>query len=307
MITVYQKTITSKRLKVVEDFKAGAWVHAESPTTEEIATLAEKLSLDAGLLSDALDPYEVPRIESDQGVTYFFTRLPYDDSGKIATTPVLFILTREHVVSVSKLPLPFFQLFIEGKKEFHTTQKMRFLLQMLSEVDAAFARYITLINKEVRRLSANLTGSISNEDIIAFVNFESILNDLLDALSPTNAALQKILSGKFLTLYETDRDFVEDVYLENGQLIELCRSNIRTIVNIRNAYSTIMGNTLNRVIKLLTALTIVFTIPTIFFNIYGMNIPLPFQESPHAFWIVVLMTTIGTTISVWIFVRKSLL
>lgn len=307
MIRVYQRTITSRKLKVVEDYKAGAWIHVEAPTPEEIATLAEKLSLDAGLLSDALDPYEVPRIESDQGVTYFFTRLPYDDSGKITTTPILFILTREHVLSVSKLPLPFFSRFIEGKREFHTTQKMRFLLTMLSEVDTEFSRYIMLINKEVRRLSANLTGSISNEDILAFVNFESVLNDLLDALVPTNAALQKILSGKFLMLYETDRDFVEDVYLENGQLIELCRSNIRAIVNFRNAYSTIMGNTLNHVIKLLTALTIVFTIPTIFFNIYGMNIPLPFQESPHAFWIVVLMTTIGTTLAVWVFVRKSLL
>jgi magnesium transporter len=307
MITVYQRTINSRRLKVVEDYKAGAWVHVESPTTEEIAMLAEKLTLDVGLLSDALDPYEVPRIETDKGVTYFFTRLPFDDAGKISTTPILLILTKEHVVSVSKLTLPFFQSFIEGKKEFHTTQKIRFLLQILSEVDAAFARYITLINKEVRRLSANLTGSISNEDILTFVNFESVLNDLLDALTPTNAALQKILSGKLLTMYETDRDFVEDVYLENGQLIELCRSNIRAIVNIRNAYSTIMGNTLNRVIKVLTALTIVFTIPTIFFNIYGMNIPLPFQESPHAFWIVVLMTTIGTTIAVWVFIRKSLL
>lgn len=307
MITVYQKTIASKRLKVVEDYKAGTWVHVEAPTSEELSMLAEKLSLDVGLLSDALDPYEVPRIESDQGATYFFTRLPHDDAGKIATTPVLFVLTREHVISVSKLSLPFFQLFIEGKKEFHTTQKVRFLLQMLSEVDAAFARYIILINKEVRRLSANLTASISNEDIIAFVNFESVLNDFLDALTPTNAALQKILSGKFLTLYETDRDFVEDVYLENGQLIELCRSNIRAIANIRNAYATIMGNTLNRVIKLLTALTIVFTIPTIFFNIYGMNIPLPFQDSSHAFWIVVGMTAIGTTVAVWIFVRKSLL
>lgn len=306
MITAYQKTITSRRLKTVEDFKAGSWVHVEAPSAEELSMLAEKISLDAGLLNDALDPYEVPRIETSQGSTYFFTRVPYEELGKILTTPILLILTPEHVVSVSKIPLPFFQTFIEGRKEFHTTQKLRFLLQILAEIDAVFARYITTINKEVRRLSANLSSSISDEDIIAFVNFESVLSDLMDALVPTNAALQKILSGKFLALYEADRDFVEDVYLANGQLIELCRSNLRSIVNIRNAYSTIMGNTLNRVIKLLSALTIVFTIPTIVFNIYGMNIPLPFQDSPHAFWIVVSMTAAATALAVWAFMRKSL-
>ncbi len=307
MITEYQRTLTSRKLKIVEDFKAGSWVHVEDPTKTELDMLAEKLGLDAGLLNDATDPYEVPRVEVDRRDTYFFTRIPFEDGGKISTAPILFILTDQHVISVTRFKHQFFERFIEGRKEFHTTQKVRFLLQMLSEVDAAYARFITLINKEVRRLSSKLGTSIANEDIVAFVNFEGILNDLLDALVPTNAALQKILSGKFLTLYETDRDFVEDVYLENGQLIELCRSNLRSIGNIRNAYSTIMGNTLNRVIKLLSALTIVFTIPTIVFNIYGMNIPLPFQDSPHAFWIVVLMTTIATAFSVWVFVRKSLL
>jgi hypothetical protein len=44
---------------------------------------------------------------------------------------------------------------------------------------------------------------------------------------------------------------------------ELCRSNLRAFMNIRNAYSTIMTNTLNCVIKVLTGLTIVLTIPVI--------------------------------------------
>jgi len=307
MITIYQKTMTSRRLKTVNDFKIGAWVHVTDPNEADIDRLVERLALDKGLLTDATDPYEVPRVEVDGGVTYIFTRVPYEEDGKINTAPILLVLTNEYVVTVSRAKLSFFDIFVEGKKEFHTTQKLRFLLQILAEIDGQFARYITHINRDVRRLSSNLGTSIANTDIIAFVNFESILNDLLDALVPTNSALAKILSGKLLTLYETDRDFVEDVYLENGQLIELCRANLRTIVNFRNAYSTIMGNDLNRVIKLLTGLTIVFTIPTIVSSIYGMNIPLPFQESSHAFWIVVFITIVTTTSVLVFFNRKRLL
>lgn len=307
MISIYQKTLTSRKLKVVEDFKVGAWVHVEDPTDAELDLLSEKLNLDKGLLLDATDPYEVPRVEVDGGVTYMFTRVPYEDNGKVLTAPVLLGITKERVFTVTKYKLNIFEQFIEGRKEFHTTQKVRFLLTLLAEIDAAFAKHITMINKDVRRLSSNLDSTISNQDIVSFVNFEAILNDLLDALVPTNSVLSKVLSGKILTLYENDKDYVEDVYLENGQLIELCRSNLRSIVNIRSAYSTIMSNDLNRVIKLLTGLTIVFTIPTIISSIYGMNIPLPFQESEHSFLIVVIMTALMTTLVLWFFNKKSLL
>ncbi len=307
MITFYQKTITTKKLKTFPEFKVGSWVHVEDPTEADFNTLADTLQLDRGLLSDATDPYEVPRVEVDGGVTYIFTRIPYEEEGKIYTAPVLLGLADSFVFTVSRKKLTFFNRFIDGKIEFHTTQKVRFLLQILAGVDAEYARFITLINKEVRRLSARLSGTIENRDIIRFVNFEAILNDLLDALVPTNSALSKLLSGKFLTLREEDKEFAEDVYLSNGQLVDLCRSNLRAIMNIRNAYSTIMTNNLNRVIKLLTALTIIFMIPNIIAGVYGMNVPLPFQGSPYAFWIIAVAGGVMTGGALWIFKSKELL
>lgn len=307
MISYYQKTITSKKLKKVEEFKVGSWVHVVDPSVEEFERLEKEFKLDRGLLEDAIDPYEVPRVEVDSGITYIFTRIPYEEGGQIFTAPVLLGVADTCVYTISKKQLEFFDRFVDGRVEFHTTQKIRFMLQMLLEIDGAYARYITRINKEVRRLSAGLSGTISNREIIKFVNFETILNDLLDALVPTNTALQKLLSGKFLSLREEDKEFAEDVYLENGQLVELCRSNLRALMNIRNAYSTIMGNNLNKVIKLLTSITIVLMVPSIVFNIYGMNVPLPFQESSHAFWLITIITVSATASVLWLLRKKELL
>jgi len=61
---------------------------------------------------------------------------------------------------------------------------------------------------------------------------------------------------------------------------------MRSIRNVREGYSTIMSNNLNRVIKILTALTIVLTVPTIIASFFGMNIKLPLAESSDAFLIV---------------------
>ena len=307
MITFYQKTITTRKLKVMPEFKFGSWVCVETPTEEELSHLSKTLGLDLGLLSDGIDPYEVPRVEEASGITYIFTRIPYEEGGKIQTAPILLGMGEAFVFTVSRKKLQFFDRFIEGHIEFNTTQKVRFLLQLLGETNDAHARFITLINKEVRRLSARLSGTIENSDIIRFVDFESILNDLLDALVPTSAALSKLLSGKFLSLREEDKEFATDVHLSSGQLVELCRSNLRSIMNIRTAYSTIMTNNLNRVIKLLTALTIIFMLPNIIVGAYGMNVPLPCQDSPHAFWIIAVMATSLTAFALWLFKKNKLL
>lgn len=307
MITFYQKTITTRRLKIVDEFKVGSWVHVEDPSEEDLVKLEHELGLDRGLLLDAVDPYEVPRVEEYHGTTYIFTRIPYEEGEKISTAPILLGVAESFVFTVSRKKLAFFDRFVDGSIEFNTTQKVRFMLHMLSEVDSAYARFITLINKEVRRLSARLSGTIENQDIIRFVNFETILNDLLDALVPTNSALSKLLSGKFLSLRDEDKAYAEDVFLSNGQLVELCKTNLRAIMNIRNAYSTIMTNNLNRVIKLLTALTIIFMLPNIVVGMYGMNVPLPFADSPHAFWIIIVMGAGFTGGALWLFKSKELL
>lgn len=304
MITYYQKTVSARKLRPLPDFKAGSWIHVEDPNDEELDRLVESHALDRGLLSDAIDPFEVPRVENDGSMIYVFTRVPFDAGGTISTTPVLLGISKDFVFTVTRSKLDIFNRMISGSVSLSTTQKIRLFITILSIIDQEYGKFITLINKEVRRTVGSLEREIANSDIIRLVNMENVLNDLLDALVPTNAALQNLLSGKLLTLYEEDKDFVEDVYLANGQLIELSRANLRTIVNVRNAYSTIMTNTLNRVIKLLTGLTIVLTVPTIVINLYGMNVPLPFQDSAHAFWIIMFMTAAATAIAVWYFNHK---
>ncbi len=307
MITYYQKTITTRKLKPLTEFKVGSWVHVEQPTEEDLVELERTLKLDRGLLIDATDPYEVPRVEESEGVTYIFSRIPYEEGGRIYTAPVLLGMGSSCVFTVCGKKTDFFQRFSDGRIQFTTTQKVRFLLQVLAEIDAEYGRFIIRINKEVRRLSASLSGNIENRDIISFVDYETILNDLLDALVPTNVALSKLLSGKFLTLREEDKEYAEDVFLSNGQLVDLCRSNLRAIMNIRNAYSTIMTNNLNRVIKLLTALTIIFMLPNIIVGALGMNVPIPFQDSPYMFACIVMLAFALTAGALWLFKKKELL
>jgi len=95
--------------------------------------------------------------------------------------------------------------------------------------------------------------------------------------------------------------------LSNKQLIELSDDSIRTIVNIREAYSTIMTNNLNRVIKLLTSVTVILTVPTMIASIYGMNVNIPFADKPWAFFAILLFMIVVTGFLLFAFIREDFL
>lgn len=293
MITFYYKTLKEQELQTLDKFKTGSWVALENPTEEEMDFLARDLSLERDLLADSVDPHEVPRVERENGVTYVFTRVPIQEEAQTTTTPLMIAVGKNFVLTVSRIPLPFLTKFQQGEVEFYTTQKTKLFLQVFAEMNTTYSSFINSIARSVRRVTVNLER-IGNKEIQQFVMFESSLNDFLAALVPTNTLLDSLLSGKFLRLYDEDHELVEDLMLSNRQLIELCQSNMRSIANIREGYSTIMTNNLNRVIKLLTALTIVLAVPTIIGSFYGMNVRLPLADSPDAFLVVLGITILAS-------------
>lgn len=242
--------------------------------------LVEKFSLEEGHLRDALDPVEVPRLEVEEGNVYVFTRVPLKTRA-VSTVPLLVVLGGDFVLTVSPEKLPLIEKTMNDSR-IYTTQHTDFLLRLFGAINSAYARHLTEIARAVRSAQGRIER-ISNRDIIRFVEYGQILNDFLSALVPTATIMRNLLKGRTLKLEEADEELTEDVLLETGQLIETSQATLKHIVNVRDAYSTIMTHELNRVMKMLTALTIVFTVPTMISSFYGMNVRLPFDQDPLAY------------------------
>ncbi|MDA1316996.1 MAG: magnesium transporter CorA family protein [bacterium] len=294
MITIFYRNLRDKKLQTLDAFRVGSWVHVQEPTDDELAELVEKYSLDEGLLKDATDQYEVPRLEVEDGGTYIFSRYPFSRLHRITTSPILFILKDQILITITKEKSPLLDGFLD-RNTFYTTQKTKLFLQIFTVINTSYNSYLHTMSRETRSSSYELER-INNKDITQFVEYERVLNDFHLALVRTNAVLKNLLSHKFIKLYEEDRDLIEDIFLNNDQLIQITKENLTSIVNIRDAYSTIMTNNTNRVIRFFTAVTVILTIPTIIASIYGMNVALPFQDAPLAFMgvmIVILLLSVG--------------
>jgi magnesium transporter len=283
MIKYLYKSLRTDSLTESDEFKRGTWVYVEDPSVAELARLSERFNLDPGILDDALDEDEVPRLERDEGISYVFMRFAYTKaSGSVDTWPVLIIFGGEYVVTVSKVHLPALDFLQRGRVPFATTQRAKLVLLILSHISDDYDRYISQTSRKLKGVRNRLRGhNITNQDLIDFVTIEDELNEFLSSLQPNNATLRRLLVSKHIPLYDEDQDLVEDLLLSNDQSIESSRSNLTSIGNIRDAYSAIASNNLNRTLTILTIVTVLIALPNLFFGMYGMNVRLPFE---HAHW-----------------------
>lgn len=104
--------------------------------------------------------------------------------------------------------------------------------------------------------------------------------------------------------HPTLADFIEDVIVENKQALEMINIYNNILSNTMDAYTSIISNNLNIVMKFLTSVTILISLPTIIASFYGMNVGLPLQGHPLAFLIIILICLMVMVLLAFVFVRK---
>lgn len=290
-------------MTVATEHQHGDWLRIERPDTVE-SSLLVSLGVDADTLSDSLDPHEVPRIDQEGDWTYFITRVPdVGDDFNDYTTPILFAIGRKYIATVSRDLLGrMWQPFVD-RTRVATSDREDLFFSMMDAVTLAYEKRVAHINRQMRAVTSDVRGLRPN-DIATLVEYERKLNDYLDALLPTNTALEKIRAGKFLHLAEDDRDLVENLSVDMEQVIARCKSLLRTITNVRDSYRAVMDTKLNETMRLLTVVTLAVTIPTMLAGLYGMNVPLPGASSPWTFIMIVVGSGIVATGLAFYFIHR---
>lgn len=260
------------------------WVYGSEVTNAELTTLSEQYHLDGDVLNDVLDRHELPRIEYTSGVLYVFLRTPHQSGhGGIISVPFLSVIRNGSLMTLSSkaylTPNDLFQ-----NVRFSMRSNKHVFLQIVSYVISQYEGYIqqtgSYIHGTKRRLE---THEVDNRDFVKFVTVESDLNEYTTNLSAIQVVLSRLRDNKHLIFTEKDCEYIEDIILHINQLLVSVSSHTHAITSIRNAYTTISNNTLNRRMKTLTLLTLLIALPNVFYGMFGMNVPLPFAHEPWAY------------------------
>jgi len=304
MLSIYYKTLKDRKFKKAAALRPGSWINVDQATHEDIEKIAEITGLQIADLKDALDHYELPRVERQEEGIIIYARYPSDDNTELYTELMTIILTDKYLITISPTNNHLIDRMIDQSTAIATTQKIKLVLKLLLRIAQEFTLETKRVRNKVPRGRRELK-QIDTKDFIVLSESEEILNQYIAALVPMNNALQTIITKKYVNVHEEDKDILEDLIIGFRQSADLCDISIKSIRGIRDSYQVIFTNNLNKIIKILTVLTILLTIPTMIGGLYGMNVALPFQDDPMAFIYLTWFTLFICGITFLIFYYKK--
>ena len=287
MLTYY-KTVDGQ-IRSIPQLESGCWVNLVEPTEKELTQLSELLPIDTGFLRAALDEEETSRIEMEDDQTLIIIDLPITQKEvrvTYSTIPVGIIIIEDYLITVCLKETPILKEISEGAlRNIHTQMRTRFIFTLLLRTASRYLQNLRQIDKISNYIERQLYKSQRNKELILLLELEKSLVYFSTSLKANEATIEKLLRGRYLKIYEEDQDLLEDVLVEIRQAIEMANIYSSILAGMMDAFASVISNNLNVIMKTLTSVTILITIPNIIYSFYGMNVgslPIPFAWFPMA-------------------------
>ncbi len=308
----YFKNIEFKTV-AIDRPEDGSWVNVLPPLKqEEFSELSRTLDIPMDFLTDSLDIDERSRYEIEDNVKLIVIKTPTENNSfnesdaYYITIPICIILTHNQIVTVNSFENEAIKKFLNTFQNRSPDKKSMMVLKIFEKVVTNFQEYLKEINQRRNLLEQKLYDANRNAELLELVRIQKSLVYFVTALRSNELLMMKMARSNFLQLNEEEKEFLEDLVVETSQALEMANTYTNILSSTLDAFASIISNNLNNVLKRLTSITIVLSLPALVTSIYGMNVPIPGQNLPHSFYVpIIISLIISVIISAW-FMKKKL-
>ena len=297
--------ITAGRLVQVQDDPAHISVFV-SPDEEEKKYLVTELKIDEHTLSSALDPDELSRLEFEpEHMAVIFKRPksylggPHFELGIGSTGAFLF---KKQLVIVLSEDVPILDHLMNTR----VTSIANIFLRMIYRAIFHYLEHLKVINKISDELQDKINSSMENKYLINLFELQKSMVYYLSSINGNTALIEKMKHNVAKTDFtQEDVEFLDDIYVENNQCYKQAEMLSNILSSLMDARASIVSNNLNILMKMLNLITIGIMVPTLVVSAFSMNVKIPIQDHPYAFWIIIgLAATSVAGLVVYLRIKK---
>ena len=280
----------------VADAGKGSWINLVNPDPDELSLVNIMTEIPTDVLKTALDMEERSHVEIEENYIFVVINIPaLRGSDSYDTVPLGIFLTPDFFITVCLEESDVLYPFLNNQvATFYTFKKTRFLFQIMYRTATLFLRYLQQINRRTDDIEIQLRHTTKNKDFFQLLELQKSMR------LRSHEDVRHLLK-----MYEEDEDLLEDVIIENKQAIEMVEMYSNILMNMMNAFTSIISNNLNLVMKFLAGVTIILSVPTLIFSLWGVNVPVPFAEMGAEGFPLVIGISVVLSLIVGIFLWKN--
>ena len=289
------------------------WIHLENPSLEKMQQIAKEHRFPLDYLLSTLDPDEVSRSENLDCVKPALMSLLFpiendknQDKGSYVTRTLSIILTDSVLFTCVKQTPDFLQEIIV--RDYIIIKDDSNTLSIVIEIIWQMTKQYVYAGRDVTAHMDELYGksrqSSKSELLYHLADLDRSIIYLSTAIEENHLILKKLNEQDYMKPFEEE---MHDILVENHQADRMINQTRQILAQLDTTFSSIIQNNLNEIMKILTSLTIIITIPSIIGSIWGMNVNLPLMSHPLAFLIILIIIVLLMIVSVFWLRRKDLL
>lgn len=290
----------------------GSWVNILPPLKQlEFNSLSQELDIPLDFLTDSLDIDERPRFEEEDNVKLIVIKTPTENNSfnesdaYYITIPICIILTHNQIVTVNSFENGAIKKFLHTFQNRHPDKKNMMVLKIFEKISQTFMEYLKEINQRRNLMEQKLYASNRNEELLELMKIQKSMVYFVTALRSNEMLLLKLARTNFLGLNDEEKEFLDDLAVDMSQALEMANIYTNILSSTLDAFASIINNNMNNVLKRLTSITIILSLPALVTGIYGMNVPIPYSDSHYAFYIPILLSVGISIVISWYFMKKK--
>ncbi len=288
------------------DLEKALWIDVVDPTGEEIRQVSEGLKITLDDILDSLDPDERPRFEDEDDYFLLMYRLPMVEgqkSGVYITSPVGFFVRKKKLVTVHSSKVDLLSYFHERKRVRQIKSSHEILVSILGSSVRRVDFFMRQVQQKLTGFRSTIVRSMKEE---AAQEAYQLSNDLIffDASIFGNLnAISQMLRHRLKDFSKDLTERLEDIEIDTRQQHDAATMFKEMLSTTLDAYQSSISNNLNLVLKILASISLILMLPTLIASLYGMNVGLPLESNPHAFWIIAIISACWAGILIYLFRR----
>ena len=313
MITYYQNI--DNKIQEVTELQENCWVNIYPPFDyEAIKTLSNKLDIYIDYFSDALDIDEQSRYEEDDDVKFILIKTPMRNDNLVSSTrasfvtiPISIVIKGDIIITTSLFKNPLIDSIINHKRKTVFEDLPNFILTIFEQNINYFHYYLRQINLKFNEFERKFENNPDNSDFLDILHLQNALIFFETNLRAYNLMLVKMKRTNFLNTRSSEEldDFFDEIIIENHQAIEMTEVYSRILESTMHTITSILSNNVNLIMKRLTGVTMVLMVPSLISGLWGMNVPVPFQNNAYGFYVLSILALAIVMIISLLFIKRK--
>ena len=300
---------TNRGIRTIDEWEPNCWVQVTCPSQDDVDFLQNTLHVPDYYISDIADTDERARYDIDEGWILIILRIPYVKEVKsrtpYTTIPLGIILKGDVCITLCNFETNMMIDFVtyQQKRGLGFTDSVDMVFRLFLSSAVWYLKRLKQISARIDKAKQNLDRNVDNADLIALSRLQDSLTYFVTSIRGNENLLSKL---KFkLPVDELDADMIEDVNIEMSQARETTNIYSNILESTMETYANIINNNMNKVMKMLTSITIILMFPTLITSMFGMNLINGMEQWTMGFPIALAICVGITLFFWWYFKRKS--